>query len=81
MSRFSFFLKNQTDSNGFVGKLNRLPFSNNKDKNHYKKGNCGIIETERSTVRPLVIVNSLRDYQTEGQQAKKPYEALTLTTP
>ncbi len=67
VSRFSFFMKNQTKQNGFVGNINRLPMSFNEDKKHNKGG---IIETERSTMRPLIIINSLNDFQINGQTEK-----------
>lgn len=64
VSRFTFFLKNQNEENGFVGKLNSLPMDLNRSKKVLRKG---IIETQRSTVRPLVIINSLKDYDYFGQ--------------
>lgn len=64
VSRFTFFLKNQNEENGFVGKLNSLPMDVSRAKKVLRKG---IIETQRSTVRPLVIINSLKDYDHYGQ--------------
>ena len=46
--------------------------SNNEAKKHLGgSGNRGIIESERSSMRPLVIVNSLTDFQTQGQDVNQ----------
>lgn len=68
VSRFTFFLKNQNEDNGFVGKLNSLPMDLNRDKKTFRKG---VIEVERSTVRPLVIINSLKDFDIGGQSHRQ----------
>lgn len=66
LGRFSFFLKNQDQDHGFPGRINALPMEVNREENLFRRG---IIETKQSSVRPLVIINSLKDYDPTGQAA------------